>query len=59
MSEPLGPFIVPTGDGNLALIHNDKRVNLDHQTAEHWWWVLSEYMKRWAEEQRERDGRHC
>lgn len=55
MSE-VGPFLVPNEDGRLSLIHDNKTIPLDHKTIELWWWHATEYMKRWAEEQR-RNGR--
>lgn len=52
MSERVGPFLVPDDRGGVSLIYNNERMPLDHTSAEHWWWTLSEYMKRWAEEKR-------
>ena len=52
MSEKIGPFIVPTAEGGVALIYDYERIELDQQTAQHWWWTLSQYLNRWAEEQR-------
>jgi len=52
VSERVGPFLVPDDRGGVSLIHNNERIPLDHTSAEHWWWTLSEYMKRWAEEKR-------
>lgn len=52
MSEKIGPFIVPTADGKVALIHDHERIELPHHLAVHWWWTLSQYLNRWAEEQR-------
>jgi hypothetical protein len=49
----IGPFLVPNAlNAPPSVIHNDQKVDLDHATAEHWWWVLSQYMKHWAEEKR-------
>lgn len=52
MSEKIGPFIVPTAEGGVALIYDYERIELDHQLAVHWWWTLSQYLNRWADEQR-------
>lgn len=52
MSEKIGPFIVPTAEGGVALIYDYERIELDQQTAQHWWWTLSQYLNRWAEKQR-------
>ena len=52
MRERIGPFIVPTAEGRLALIYDYERVPLDDVTIEHWWWQLSLCMKRIAEEKR-------
>jgi hypothetical protein len=56
MSEQVGPFLVPTAEGRLALICDNKRVSLDDQTEELWWWHLCERMKRRAEDQRKKHG---
>lgn len=52
MSEKIGPFLVPTAEGGVALIYDLERIELDQQTAQHWWWTLSQYLNRWAEKQR-------
>jgi hypothetical protein len=57
MSDKIGPFIVPTAEGGVALIHDFERVELPHQTAVHWWWTLSQYLNRWAEEQRKTNAK--
>lgn len=54
MNDRIGPFIVPTAEGGVALIYDLERIELDQQTAQHWWWTLSQYLNRWAEEQRKR-----
>jgi hypothetical protein len=57
MSEKIGPFIVPTADGKVALIHDYERIELPHHLAVHWWWTLSQYLNRWAEEQRKANAK--
>ncbi len=52
MSEKIGPFLVPTAEGGVALIYDLERIELDQQTAQHWWWTWSQYRNRWAGKQR-------
>lgn len=56
MSERVGPFMVPDERGGISLIYDYERVPLDHTTCEHFWRVFTEYMIRWAEEQRKKNG---
>lgn len=52
LSEPVGPYLVPRELGKPPmLIHQFKRVELDHTSAVHWWRVLNEYLDYWVEAQ--------
>lgn len=55
MSERVGPFLVPDDRGGVSLIYNNERIPLDEITEAHWWWTLSESMKRRIEE-KQRNG---
>ncbi len=48
----IGPFLTRNASGPPSLRYDNREIPLDHNTAELWWWVLSEYMKHWAEEKR-------
>lgn len=51
MSERIGPFIVPTAEGGVALIYDLERIELPHATAKKFWWELTQYMNRRADEE--------
>jgi hypothetical protein len=51
MSERIGPFIVPTAEGGVALIYDYERIELPHATAKKFWWELTQYMNRRADEE--------
>lgn len=51
MNEKIGPFIVPTADGGVALIYDLERIELTHAKAKQFWWTLNEYMNRRADEE--------
>lgn len=51
MSERIGPFIVPTAEGGVALIYDYERIELPHATAKKFWWELTQYMNRRADDE--------
>ena len=51
MSERIGPFIVPTAEGGVALIYDLERIELPRSTAKKFWWELTQYINRWADEE--------